>query len=438
MDDLDQIETFTLPSGIEVIAHQMPQSEIGSFTIAFNAGAYFDPEDKPGLAHFCEHMLMQGTPEIVGEAAVFDALLAMGPDIIGGTSQAQMLFGGTVLEQDFNNYVRLWAHLLSDASLLEGDVEIQKGVIAQEIREYASDPADAFDVKAKNIIFYGDHAFSNETLGTVESISGINQPDVETFVHRYLVTQNATIFYVGPRTGEELKNSFSEFDRLPTGQRQEFAPVAYPAGLNAYIPWKSDIQKTCLIIPLRDNELSLLERDYLRGFISNQISNALRAQGLAYSPFAHFTKLGNASALCVEFEVDPADLEKCWPVISKELNNLGAITPHDITNQMRNIKIQQLKSLGNPSVRLGMLSRQKSPLFSEKVSAPSCLIPGDINFPPMDCVTKLVAALYGQPVSLATMGPREDFPTAQDIEKTLWGRTVSKGKRFDAMPFANG
>jgi len=52
---------ITLPNKLDVLLISDPSTDKASAAIDVNVGHLSDPEDVPGLAHFCEHLLFMGT-----------------------------------------------------------------------------------------------------------------------------------------------------------------------------------------------------------------------------------------------------------------------------------------------------------------------------------------------------------------------------------------
>lgn len=74
-NDKRKYEVATLPNGLQVLTVQDKTSLKSAFAMAVRAGSYDDPEDLPGLAHFCEHMLFLGTKKYP-EPSGFDDFMA--------------------------------------------------------------------------------------------------------------------------------------------------------------------------------------------------------------------------------------------------------------------------------------------------------------------------------------------------------------------------
>ncbi|CAM9610182.1 unnamed protein product, partial [Scytosiphon promiscuus] len=57
-----------LPSGMKVIVVSDPDTKISAAAMDVHVGHFSDPDDLPGLAHFCEHLLFLGTDKYPDEA----------------------------------------------------------------------------------------------------------------------------------------------------------------------------------------------------------------------------------------------------------------------------------------------------------------------------------------------------------------------------------
>lgn len=58
---------ITLPNGLEALLVQDPKTDKAAAALDVGVGAYMDPEDLPGLAHFLEHLLFMGTEKYPSE-----------------------------------------------------------------------------------------------------------------------------------------------------------------------------------------------------------------------------------------------------------------------------------------------------------------------------------------------------------------------------------
>ena len=59
--DNREYRAITLDNGLKAMLVSDPTAVAASAAVDVNVGAFHDPEDRPGLAHFCEHMLFLST-----------------------------------------------------------------------------------------------------------------------------------------------------------------------------------------------------------------------------------------------------------------------------------------------------------------------------------------------------------------------------------------
>ena len=69
---------ITLPNKLQVLLSSDDKTEKSSAALDVNVGHFSDPEEAPGLAHFCEHMLFMGSEAYPGENSYSAFIAASG------------------------------------------------------------------------------------------------------------------------------------------------------------------------------------------------------------------------------------------------------------------------------------------------------------------------------------------------------------------------
>ena len=59
--DHKKYKYIELPNKLKVLLIHDPESQIASVSLDVGAGSWNEPDEYPGLAHFCEHMLFIGS-----------------------------------------------------------------------------------------------------------------------------------------------------------------------------------------------------------------------------------------------------------------------------------------------------------------------------------------------------------------------------------------
>lgn len=83
-----------LTNGLKVLLISDPATDKAAAAMTVDVGHMSDPENLPGLAHFCEHMLFLGTKKYPNENA-YSTYLSEN----GGTSNASTYADNTVLKR---------------------------------------------------------------------------------------------------------------------------------------------------------------------------------------------------------------------------------------------------------------------------------------------------------------------------------------------------
>ena len=173
----------TLPGGLTVLLAPDPSAQTVAMGYFVRTGARDDPPGGRGSAHFLEHLMFKGNQEVGG------AELNMRLDRLGGganafTSDEATVYHAASLPEEQGELLFLLSQLLAPA-LREEDVELERGVILEEIAMYADQPESrVYD--ALRAAYWGEHELGQPVLGSVASVSGLTPADLRgTLAARY-------------------------------------------------------------------------------------------------------------------------------------------------------------------------------------------------------------------------------------------------------------
>jgi predicted Zn-dependent peptidase len=63
----DTIKVGTLPNGLTIVTDELAHVNTNYAAIIVHTGGWHDPLDKPGLAHFSEHLIAHGFSDMTDE-----------------------------------------------------------------------------------------------------------------------------------------------------------------------------------------------------------------------------------------------------------------------------------------------------------------------------------------------------------------------------------
>jgi len=197
-----------LKNGSSLVILQIPSSSSVTISAYIKAGYRYDPLNKPGLAHFTEHMLFTGTRKYPTHRD-----LARVIEKYGGFHMAF-----TWIDYQ-NHYIRfprqqfkLGAEILLDtlfqSTILVEELEKEKGVVEEEIRRNLSDPAKAIWSYVWLPHFFQGTALSKPYTGTSKDVDSFTRNDVTQFINSHFQPDEIVYLLAGDVEEKEAKDVF--------------------------------------------------------------------------------------------------------------------------------------------------------------------------------------------------------------------------------------
>ena len=177
------VNLTTLDNGFRIVTEAMPGLQSAAIGIWVNAGARHERAAQNGIAHFLEHMAFKGT-RTRSALAIAEAIEDVGGYINAYTSREVTAYYARVLKDDVPLALDVIADILRNP-LFEGrEIEIERGVILQEIGQALDTPDDIiFDWLQEKA--YPDHPLGRTILGPEERVGAFSRDDLVAFVDEH-------------------------------------------------------------------------------------------------------------------------------------------------------------------------------------------------------------------------------------------------------------
>jgi len=218
MDDREYL-AYTLDNGIRVLLCSDPSSNEAGAAMDVHVGAFSDPDEVPGLAHFNEHMLFLGTKKYKQEDS-FEAFLASN----GGSSNAYTDSENTVYYFDLeaeadtkfaeglSRFGSFFTAPLFTASATGRELN---AIDSENAKNLQSDTFRFFQLtKARANLGHPFHKFSTgnkQTLLDDTKARGINLRDeLIRFYDRYYSANQMTLAVIGPEPIDKLQKMVAD------------------------------------------------------------------------------------------------------------------------------------------------------------------------------------------------------------------------------------
>lgn len=281
-------ETITLENGLRIIYEKGENSKTCGAEIWVASGSSYETPETAGISHFIEHMLFKGTEK----RSALDIAVEM--DEIGGhlnayTAREATCFYVRTLSEHMPKALDILCDMVKNPKLDADDIELEKGVIKEEIALYEDEPEDICTDMFYEKVWKGSMLGSN-ILGTAETVNAITREMLSAHMQKFYVPERTVVSLSGnfdkdTATGI-IKNYFSDCANTGFGLKPVSAEFH-----TEILPLKKDFMQNQLIIGFPGvsvtdprHEAALLISAMLGDTPSSRLFQQIREKlGLVYS-----------------------------------------------------------------------------------------------------------------------------------------------------------
>ncbi|MBC7544989.1 MAG: insulinase family protein [Candidatus Sericytochromatia bacterium] len=192
---LPQVHRWVLPNGMVLLVQANPASPTVSTKVHLPAGSRCEAPAKAGLASLLAHVIVKGAGMRDGEA------FAQAIEAVGGGLDCGAGVSGTSLQTRFlKAHAPLGLSLLADVMLqphlTEHEIAKERALQLDDLAASEDDPKSVAR-RAFHALIYGDHPSSRPTDGSLETVKGLEQADLQAFHQRCFRPDRAVMVVVG-------------------------------------------------------------------------------------------------------------------------------------------------------------------------------------------------------------------------------------------------
>jgi predicted Zn-dependent peptidase len=158
----------TLPSGLTVLIETLPYVRSVALGFYLRSGSAVESEEHGGASHFLEHLVFKGT-ERRSTADIAKIIDILGGDVDAFTGKEYTSFYAHVLDEQVLLALDLLTDIVTAPRFTNDDVEVERGVILEEIKMVEDTPDDLVH-EIFVTAFWPDHPLGRPILGTEETI----------------------------------------------------------------------------------------------------------------------------------------------------------------------------------------------------------------------------------------------------------------------------
>ncbi|PSP22123.1 MAG: peptidase M16 [Cyanobacteria bacterium SW_8_48_13] len=190
-----------LPDGLTIVAEQMPVEAV-NLNVWLNVGSVVEPDAINGMAHFLEHMVFKGTPNL--QAGEFDRVIEeRGAMMNAATSQDYTHYFITTAPKDFAELAPLQLDVACHPSIPDEEFERERLVVLEEICRAEDNPKRRTFRRAMETCFER-LPYRRQVLGSASAVSELTPGQMRDFHAHWYQPEAMTVAAVGNLPVEEL------------------------------------------------------------------------------------------------------------------------------------------------------------------------------------------------------------------------------------------
>ncbi|MFD1913142.1 M16 family metallopeptidase [Halodurantibacterium flavum] len=412
----------TLPNGFRIVTEAMPGLKSASVGIWITAGGRHERAEQNGVAHFLEHMAFKGT-ERRSALQIAEEIEDVGGYINAYTSREMTAYYARVLENDVSLALDVIADIVLNSVFDPRELEIERGVILQEIGQALDTPDDViFDWLQEAA--YPDQPIGRSILGPSERISAFNAGDLRGFVAEHYGPGRMILAAAGAVDHDRIvAEATALFGHLPPTHDGQVVPARFVTGERREM---RDLEQVHFAMAFegpgyRDPEVHTAQifATALGGGMSSRLFQKVREErGLCYTIFAQSGAYEDTGSMTIYAGTGAADVAELAGLTMDELKRSAEdMTEAEIARARAQIKAGMLMGLESPSSRAERLARLLSvwgrvPEVDETVA--------QIDAVTCDGVRAYAARMAsGARAALALYGPANNAPMLETLRGRL-------------------
>lgn len=403
----------TLSNGIRVVAEKIDYLRSVSIGVWIGNGSRHEKKEENGMSHFIEHMLFKGTEhrtafEIAGE------IDKLGGQINAFTAREYTCFYTKTLSSHAPVAVDVLSDMLFCPALKEENIDLERGVILEEINMYEDSPEDlVYDLLWRTA--WGDTSMGRSILGSRESLMNITSKTMREYMRTHYTSKNMIIAVSGCIDDDFFDLLEEKFGTQKLIDDEVYMyPSPYIGGGRSVI--QKDIEQVQLemgfksidIMDEASYSLLVFNNVFGAGMSCRLFQNIREKLGLVYSVSAGHSAYINTGIFDISAAANAKNLPKVWELICKEINTIkrDKLTRDEVASSKEQLKGSYILSAESTGARMQSAGRS---LILNKPLCTEDEILAKIDAVSAESVADIIDRIFDfSNLSVAAVGPLHD------------------------------
>lgn len=357
------VQRTVLPNGLTVLSEQMPGVRSVALGAWVRAASLHEPREKMGVSHFLEHMVFKGSERRSAKELAL-SLESLGGSLDAYTAREHTSYQARVLDEHLPQAADVMFDLMFRPQLRESDLELERGVILEELSMVEDTPDDiVFEIHGETM--WGEHPYGYSILGTLETVEALGVDDLRALHRRAYRPERVVVAASGNVTHEQLLAVLSAAGWADLKGDGPLEPMPVPAAVAAAPSERSverDIHQMHLVmgnvtVPHADERRHALQlvNSLFGGGMSSRLFQRVREElGLAYSVHSFQSFHVTAGTQGIYLGCAPDKVEDALGAVRSELALLqvAGLTAEELAMGKQQLKGQITLSMESVGARM--------------------------------------------------------------------------------------
>lgn len=326
---------YDMDNGLHVILHQDNSTPIVTVAVLYHVGAKNEPPGRKGFAHFFEHLMFEGSPNI-GRGEYFKIIQAAGGNLNANTSNDRTYYYQTLPSNQLELGLYMESERMLHAKIDSAGIATQKEVVKEEKRRSVDN--QPYGTILENILktTWKGTNYEWTTIGVFEDIEAATEQDFVDFYETFYVPNNATLSIAGDIDINQAKTLVSKyFSEIKKGTKEIPRPKIVAPDLGGEV---RDVVFDNIQLPAVIQAYQMPSQDSPDTYALTMLTTLL-SQGQS----SRFQKeIVDKSQLAVQVGAIPLALESGGVFATIGIANLGK-TPEELEKAM-DLEIERVKN----------------------------------------------------------------------------------------------
>jgi zinc protease len=340
---VNRVHRSALPNGLRLAVVPIADLRSTSVLLAVEAGQWFEPAGRPGIARLAAQSMLRGTArrDATAWAGAVDALGAVARLDIGAHAA---VFSAQCLGDDLGALLALIAEAVRTPALADAEIEFVRGQTLAHLEKDERDTRAVSDRAWRQLVYPEGHPFHVPAIGDAGVVRSATPGEIRAYHTAALAPDGAVLVVAGATTAEVVKSaaarSFGDWPKRARAREERYPPVTL-ATTKRRVDLVPDKTQSDVIIgwpglPRTDPRFTaarVTNMVYAADTFASRAGNVIRDQlGLAYYVSSGIGASRGQSPWIVRMGVNPQNVRRAVEVALDELRKItvGQIADDDL------------------------------------------------------------------------------------------------------------